>query len=61
MKISLRESEHKPRERTALFGDVRSSGGGRGEAMKKGGMGGAGALGKNEGTVRFLFGPNGAS
>ncbi|EIM85971.1 cyclin-like protein [Stereum hirsutum FP-91666 SS1] len=61
LKISLRESEHKPRERTALFGDVRSSGGGRGEAMKKGGMGGAGALGKNEGTVRFLFGPNGAS
>lgn len=46
LKISLRESEHKPRERTALFGDVRSSGGGGGEAMKKGGMGGAGGVGQ---------------
>lgn len=55
LKISLRETEHKPRERVPLI-----DGGARGCGVEKKGDG-AGVLGKNEGTVRFLFGSNGAS
>ncbi|KAA1469897.1 cyclin-like protein [Dentipellis sp. KUC8613] len=52
LKIAMRESEHTPRERVLLMSEGENPNDvGRGENV----------LGRNEGTVRFLFGPRGAS
>jgi len=48
LKIAMRETEHPPRSRTPLLAD------GSHDSPD-----GADAIGRNEGTVRFLFGPNG--
>ncbi|KAI0300364.1 cyclin-like protein [Russula brevipes] len=50
LKIAMRESEHLPRSRTPLLSD------GSHEFPD-----GADAIGRNEGTVRFLFGPHGGA
>lgn len=47
LKIAMRENEHTPRSRTPILGD------GYHDFPD-----GADAIGRNEGTVRFLFGPN---
>ncbi|KAG8955834.1 hypothetical protein FRC04_006280 [Tulasnella sp. 424] len=61
LKIALKEREHEPRERMPLSQTDPTAGltpgSGDGEVVSAGG--GAG-LGKNEGTVRFLFGPPGS-
>jgi len=48
LKIAMRETEHPPRSRTPILGD------GYNDLPD-----GADAIGRNEGTVRFLFGPHG--
>ncbi|KAI0056095.1 cyclin-like protein [Artomyces pyxidatus] len=50
LKIAMRETEHPPRSRTPLMGDSPREPDGPNTF-----------LGRNEGTVRFLFGPNGGS
>ncbi|KAI0269737.1 cyclin-like protein [Gloeopeniophorella convolvens] len=50
LKIAMRETEHAPRSRTPLLGDGYHD-------MPDG----ADAIGRNEGTVRFLFGPHGGA
>jgi CTD kinase subunit beta len=50
LKIVMRETEHPPRNRTPTLGD------GYHDFPD-----GADAIGRNEGTVRFLFGPNGGA
>jgi CTD kinase subunit beta len=50
LKIVMRETEHPPRNRTPTLGD------GFHDFPD-----GADAIGRNEGTVRFLFGPNGGA
>lgn len=47
LKIAMRENEHPPRSRTPILAD------GYHDSPD-----GADAIGRNEGTVRFLFGPN---
>ena len=47
LKIAMRENEHSPRSRTPVLGD------GYHDSPD-----GADAIGRNEGTVRFLFGPH---
>ena len=47
LKIAMRENEHPPRSRTPILVD------GYHDFPD-----GADAIGRNEGTVRFLFGPN---
>ena len=47
LKIAMRENEHPPRSRTLVLGD------GYHDFPD-----GSDAIGRNEGTVRFLFGPN---
>jgi CTD kinase subunit beta len=47
LKIAMRENEHPPRSRTLILGD------GYHDFPD-----GSDAIGRNEGTVRFLFGPN---
>ncbi|KAI0043454.1 hypothetical protein FA95DRAFT_1681912 [Auriscalpium vulgare] len=49
LKIAMREAEHAPRSRTPLLPE--------GSALREQ----EGFLGRNDGTVRFLFGPNGGS
>lgn len=50
LKIAMRETEHEPRSRTPLLGE------GSHDFPD-----GADAIGRNEGTVRFLFGPHGGA
>jgi len=50
LKIAMRETEHPPRSRTPILGD------GYHDLPD-----GADAIGRNEGTVRFLFGPHGGA
>ena len=50
LKIAMRENEHPPRSRSPILGD------GYHDVPD-----GADAIGRNEGTVRFLFGPNGGA
>ena len=50
LKIAMRETEHQPRSRTPILGD------GSHDCPD-----GADAIGRNEGTVRFLFGPHGGA
>ncbi|KAH9037156.1 cyclin-like protein [Lactarius hengduanensis] len=50
LKIAMRETEHPPRSRTPILGD------GYHDIPD-----GADAIGRNEGTVRFLFGPHGGA
>jgi len=50
LKIAMRENEHQPRSRTPLLGDSSHDF-----------PDGADAIGRNEGTVRFLFGPHGGA
>lgn len=47
LKIAMRENEHPPRSRTQILGDGYHNF-----------PDGSDAIGRNEGTVRFLFGPN---
>lgn len=47
LKIAMRETEHPPRSRTPILGDASHDF-----------PDGADAIGRNEGTVRFLFGPH---
>ena len=47
LKIAMRENEHSPRSRTPVLGD------GYHDSPD-----GADAIGRNEGTVRFLFRPH---
>ncbi|KAH9980355.1 cyclin-like protein [Lactifluus volemus] len=50
LKIAMRENEHRPRSRTPVLGDAYHDF-----------PDGADAIGRNEGTVRFLFGPHGGA
>ncbi|KAG9000701.1 hypothetical protein FRB94_005208 [Tulasnella sp. JGI-2019a] len=52
LKIALREREHEPRERPPLSMTDPTA-----DVNPSGGDDGADGIGKNEGTVRFLFGP----
>ncbi|KAG9013567.1 hypothetical protein FRB90_005881 [Tulasnella sp. 427] len=61
LKIALKEREHEPRERMPLSQTDPTAGLTPGSGDGDSGSGGSGnVLGKNEGTVRFLFSPPGS-